>query len=109
VPAAHQVAERVALGVPAIGAVALGGKLIPGVGRNGEPLYLMAQYHKLPAVPLKTPKFAPSGATKLKKEPVKALQFDKPKAGAGGGPGGGGAGGGGHQGGGKTTGGTGGG
>ena len=85
------------------------GDLIPGVGRNGEPLYLMAQYHKLPAVPLKTPKFAPSGATKLKKEPVKALQFDKPKAGAGGGPGGGGAGSGGHQGGGKTTGGTGGG
>jgi hypothetical protein len=76
------------------------GDLIPGVGRNGEPLYLMAQYHKLPAVPLKTPKFAPKGATKLKKDPVKALKFDKPKDGAGGG-GGDSGGGGGHQGGGK--------
>jgi uncharacterized membrane protein YgcG len=85
------------------------GDLIPGVGRNGEPLYLMAQYHKLPAVPLKTPKFAPKGATKFKKEPVKALKFDKPKDGDGSGGDGSGAGGGGHQGGGKTTGGTGGG
>jgi len=81
------------------------GDLIPGVGRNGEPLYLMAQYHKLPAVPLKTPKFAPSGATKLKKEPVKALKFDKPSKDGEGGAGGGG----GHHGGGKTKGGGGGG
>ncbi|HEX5010896.1 MAG TPA: hypothetical protein VFY71_10885 [Planctomycetota bacterium] len=87
------------------------GDLIPGVGRNGEPLYLMAQYKKLPAVPLKTPKFAPKSATKFKKDPIKALKFDKPPKdgdGSGGGAGGGGAGGGQH-GGGKSVGGTGGG
>jgi len=95
------------------------GKLIPGVGRNGEPLYLMAQYHKLPAVPLKTPKTLPKDAVKLKKEPVKALKFDKPKGGKGGkgggagggagdgGTGDGGTGGGDHQDGGMTTGGSG--
>jgi hypothetical protein len=52
------------------------GDLIPGVGRNGEPLYLMAQYKKLPAVPLKKPTTLPSSAAKLKKDPVKALQFN---------------------------------
>ena len=82
------------------------GDLIPGVGRNGEPLYLMAQYHKMPAVPLKTPKFAPQGLTKLKKDPVKALKLGKPAdGGAGGGGSGGGSEGGGGHGGPKTTGG----
>src|SRR5262245_18820977 len=87
------------------------GDLIPGVGRNGEPLYLMAQYHKLPAVPLKTPKFAPKGATKFKKDPVKALKFGKPSKddGSGGDGSGGDGAGGGQHGGGKSVGGTGGG
>ena len=55
------------------------GDLIKGVGRNGEPLYMMAQYKKLPAVPLKKPSTLPAGAAKLKKDPVKALKLNKPK------------------------------
>jgi len=51
------------------------GDLIPGVGRNGEPLYLMAQYKKLPAVPLKPLKTLPEGAAKLKKGTVKAIKM----------------------------------
>ena len=83
------------------------GDLIPGVGRNGEPLYLMAQYKKLPAVPLKTPKFLPPNSMKLKKDPVKALKFDKPAGGKSDGSGDGSGGeGGGHPGGGKTLGGS---
>jgi len=79
------------------------GELIEGVGRNGEPLYLSAQYKRLPAVPLKEPKKIPAKlAPKLSnKKPSKTLQFGKPKdddkdkdGGQGAGPGASGSGGG---------------
>ena len=65
------------------------GDLIKGVGRNGEPLYMMAQYKKLPAVPLKKPSTPPAGAAKFKKDPVKAIKLHPHKDGEGGGDGGG--------------------
>lgn len=70
------------------------GDLIEGVGRNGEPLYLSAQFKRLPAVPLQEPHKVPAKlAPKLQKEPKKALKLGKPKDdgqdGSGGGQGGG--------------------
>jgi hypothetical protein len=56
------------------------GSLIKGVGRNGEPLYLTAQFKRLPAVPLKQlPKLPPKLQPKLKKDPVRAIAPLKPK------------------------------
>ena len=50
------------------------GSLIKGVGRNGEPLYLTAQFKRLPAVPLKQlPKLPPKLQPTLKKQPIKAI------------------------------------
>lgn len=58
------------------------GDLIEGVGRNGEPLYLSAEYKRLPAVPLKEPRKLPAKLTpKLQKEPKKVLKLGKPKDG----------------------------
>ena len=76
------------------------GSLIKGVGRNGEPLYLSAEFKRLPAVPLKElPTLPPKLQPKLKTEPIKgALKFNKKNAGGKGGDGGaGGAGDGGDQ------------
>ena len=56
------------------------GSLIKGVGRNGEPLYLTAQFKRLPAVPLKTlPTLPPDLQPKMKKDPIKAIAPLKPK------------------------------
>jgi hypothetical protein len=50
------------------------GSLIKGVGRNGEPLYLTAQFKRLPAPPLKQlPKLPPKLQPKLKKDPIHAV------------------------------------
>jgi hypothetical protein len=64
------------------------GKLIKGVGRDGEPLYLTAQFKRLPAVPLKElPKLPPSLTPKLKKTPVGPIVPKKPKGDGSGQPG----------------------
>ncbi len=47
------------------------GELIEGVGRNGEPLFMTAQFKRLPAVPLReAPKLPAKVTPKLSKDPV---------------------------------------
>jgi uncharacterized membrane protein YgcG len=61
------------------------GDLLPGFGRGGEPLFLTAQFKRIPNVPkAKRKELPPELAPKFKKEPVNAIKLDQPKGGKGG-------------------------
>jgi hypothetical protein len=61
------------------------GDLIEGVGRNGEPLFMTAQFKRLPAVPLReAPKLPAKLTPKLAKDKPVEVQGAKDKSGSGG-------------------------
>lgn len=56
------------------------GELIEGVGRNGEPLYMTAQFKRLPAVPLReSPKLPAKLTPKLNTDSPVPVKGAKPK------------------------------
>ncbi len=69
------------------------GELLPGFGRGGEPLFLTAQYKRIPNVPKqKRRETPPELVPKFKPAPAGTLKLDKPQGGGGQGSGGGGGG-----------------